>query len=269
MNFSFAITFTILLLLGISSSSILPVHGHASPTSYVPKPNEMVNSAEALPDRVSITFTENPEPRASSLKVVNSDNERIDNNDLKVSESDKSVSVGLDKSKVIPGVYTADWLVLSKSDGHITKGTYVFSVAEENTTTARQNQTNDDSLQQQPQTLQTNNATSIYSRNITTDDNVILKFDIVPFKTGQNTFNVSTHYLNGTAVENIRNIFLEFNNPDKNLGPIGDTMNKTNVGNYTSTGAYLSQTGNWEVKITVQRIGEYDINQQFNFAISQ
>ncbi|MDN5867764.1 MAG: copper resistance protein CopC [Candidatus Nitrosocosmicus sp.] len=269
MNFSFATAFTILFLLGISSSSILPVHGHASPINYVPKPNEIVDSAEALPDRVSITFTENPEPRASSLKIINSNNERIDNNDFKVSELDKSVSISLDKSKVTPGVYTADWLVLSKSDGHITKGTYVFSVAENNTTTASQNQTTDDKQQQQPQILQANDVTSVYSRNITTDDNVILKFDIVPFKTGQNTFNLTTHYMNGTAVENIRNVFLEFNNPDKNLGPIVDTMNKTNVGNYSSTGAFLSQTGNWEVKITVQRIGEYDINQQFNFGIGK
>ncbi|MDN5867792.1 MAG: copper resistance protein CopC [Candidatus Nitrosocosmicus sp.] len=269
MKFSFASAFTILFLLGISLSSILPVHGHASPISYVPKPNEIVDSAEALPDRVSITFTENPEPRASSLKVINSNNERIDNNDLKVSELDKSVSISLDKSKVIPGIYTADWLVLSKSDGHITKGTYVFSVAENNTTTASQNPPNDDKQQQQPQILQSNNVTSIYSRNITTDDNVMLKFDIVPFKMGQNTFDLTTHYMNGTAVENIRNVFLEFNNPDKNLGPIVDTMNKTNVGNYSSTGAFLSQTGNWEVKITVQRIGEYDINQQFNFGISK
>jgi methionine-rich copper-binding protein CopC len=268
MIFLFAITFTILFLLGISSSSILTIHGHASPINYVPKPNEIVDSAEALPDRVSITFTENPEPRASSLKVINSNNERIDNNDLKVSESDKSVSIGLDKSKIVPGAYTADWLVFSKSDGHITKGTYVFSVAEDNTT-ASQNQTNDDKQQQQPQILQTNSVTSIYSRNITTDDNVVLKFDIVPFKTGQNTFNLTANYVNGTAVENIRNVFLEFDNPDKNLGPIVDTMNKTNVGNYSSTGAFLSQTGNWEVKITVQRIGEYDINQQFNFELGK
>ncbi|HKU83823.1 MAG TPA: hypothetical protein VJP58_07255 [Candidatus Nitrosocosmicus sp.] len=106
MNFSFAITITILFLFGISSLSILPVHGHASPISYMPKPNEIIDSAKTLSDRVSIMFTENPEPRASNLKVINSNNERIDNNDLKVSELDKSVSIGLDKSKVIPGVYT-------------------------------------------------------------------------------------------------------------------------------------------------------------------
>jgi hypothetical protein len=38
----------------------------------------------------------------------------------------------LDKSKVVPGTYTTDWLVLSKQDGHITKGSYVFSVENSN-----------------------------------------------------------------------------------------------------------------------------------------
>jgi hypothetical protein len=32
------------------------------------------------------------------------------------------------------------------------------------------------------------------------------------------------------------------------------------MGNYSYTGNYLSQEGKWEIKITVQRIGEYDIN---------
>jgi methionine-rich copper-binding protein CopC len=261
MNFLVVVTFTTLFLLG-TSSSFLSVYGHASPINYIPNPNEMIDlTSEDVPDKVSITFTENTEPRASSLKVINSDNERIDNDDLMVSESNKSISNSLDKSKVVPGTYTADWLVLSKDDGHITKGSYVFSVVEKGDTTTSQNERNEQQ--------QAHNATLIYSRNITTNDNVILEFNIVPFKAGHNIFNLSTLYTNGTAVENIRNVFLEFNNPAKNLGPIVDTMNKTDVGNYSSAGAFLSQIGNWEVKITVQRIAEYDIHQQFNFDISR
>ena len=103
-----------------------------------------------------------------------------------------------------------------------------------------------------------------YSTNITTTDNVVLNFNIAPFKVGPNTFDLHIYHVNGTAVENIRNVFLEFNNPDKNLGPLVDTMKKVGVGNYSSTGNYLSQEGKWEIKITVQRIGEYDINQRIN-----
>lgn len=57
---------------------------------------------------------------------------------------------------------------------------------------------------------------------------------------------------------------LEFNNHDKNLGPLVDTLKKVGAGNYSSTGSYLGQEGKWEIKLTVQRIGEYDINQRID-----
>ncbi len=59
---------------------------------------------------------------------MNLNNERIDNHDLKLAGSDKSLSVSLDKSKLISGDYTIQWLVLSKDDGFITKGSYIFSI---------------------------------------------------------------------------------------------------------------------------------------------
>jgi methionine-rich copper-binding protein CopC len=247
------VIFAILFIMGNGLSS-LQVYGHASPITYIPKPNEIIDSVQSTPDKLTISFTESPEPRASSLKVINSNNERIDNNDLQVSDSDKSLSVSLDKSKVVPGIYTTDWLVLSKEDGHITRGSYVFSIAEINS---------------QSQQLQQNitNASSGYSENITTTDNANLKFEIIPFQVGQNTFNLTASYTNGTAVENIRDVYLEFNNPAKNLGPIVDTMEKVDSGKFSLVGNYLSQNGNWEIEMTIQRIGEYDINQQFNIEI--
>jgi hypothetical protein len=103
-----------------------------------------------------------------------------------------------------------------------------------------------------------------YSTNITTADNVVLNFDITPFKVGSNTFDLLAYHVNNTAIENIRNVFLELNNHDKNLGPLVDTLKKVGAGNYSSTGSYLSQEGKWEINLTVQRIGEYDINQRID-----
>lgn len=239
-----------------------PVYGHASPVTYEPAPNEvfdnLLSSQQPLPDKIVIDFTESPEIRASSIKVVNSNNERIDNNDLTVSDSPKSLSVSVDKSKIIPDVYTVSWAVLSKDDGHITKGSYVFTVAPDGNNKSNQSQN--------PQLVE--NTTLGYSQNITVvTDNIDLKFDIIPFKIGQNTFNISVLYTNGTVVENIRDIFLEFNNPSKNLGPIVETMDKIDLGKYSITGSFLSQEGTWDIKITVQRIGEYDINQQLEVDI--
>lgn len=255
MNLTVVIFFAIFYLIG-TGLSFVPVYGHASPITFNPKPNQIINSKQLLPDDVTITFTESPEPIVSSLKVMGPNNEQIDNNDLKVLDSSKSLSTSLDKSKVIPGTYTVNWLVLSKADGHITKGSYVFSLAE-----SGQNQNQNQN--QQPAT----NVSSQYSKNVTAD-NVVLNFDISPFKVGQNTFNIQFSYVNGTAVENIRDVFLEFNNPAKNLGPIVEVMDKIESGNYTSTGSFLSQEGNWEIKITAQRIGEYDINQLINVDVT-
>jgi len=247
------IFFAIFYLIG-TSLSFVPVYGHASPTTFNPKPNQIITSNQLLPNDVTVTYTESPEPRASSLRVMGPNNERIDNNDLKVLDSSKSLSISLDKSKVMPGTYTVNWLVLSKADGHITKGSYVFSLAE-----SGQNQNQN----QQPSA----NVSTPYSKNVTAD-NVILNFDISPFRVGQNAFNIQVSYVNGTAVENIRDVFLEFNNPAKNLGPIVEVMDKIESGNYTSTGSFLSQEGKWEIKITAQRIGEYDINQLINVDVT-
>lgn len=253
MNSIVITSFAILFIMG-NILLISQVYGHASPITYEPSPNQIIDSVESVPDKVTISFTEGPEPRASSIKVINSNNERIDKDDLQVLDIEKSLSVSLDKSKVVPGTYTTDWLVLSKDDGHITKGSYVFSVEGKN-------------AQSQGQQQNATGSSSEYTNNITTPDDVVLTFDISPNKVGQNTFNLSASYTNGTVVENIRNVFLEFNHPIKNLGPIAETMDNLGSGKYSSVGSYLSQNGAWEIKVTVQRIGDYDINQQFDVEV--
>jgi methionine-rich copper-binding protein CopC len=246
------IFFLIFYTIGINIF-FLPVYGHASPTAFSPEPNQSFDLAiQPVPDKITISFTERPELKASNIKVTDSKNTRVDHNDLKASNADRTLSVSLDKSKIIPGIYTVNWLVLSKDDGHITKGSYVFSIAA-------------DSKQNNNQ-QQTTSALSKYSKNFT-DGNTILKFDISTFQTGQNTFNLTALYNNGTLVKNINNVYLEFNNPAKNIGPIVDVMKKMPDGNYLSTGGFLSQTGDWEIKIIVQRTGEYDINQKLNISI--
>lgn len=252
MKILFIVAFALLYVVG-TGLSFFPVYGHANPVTYNPSPNKIFDSPQSLPDKVTITFTERPELKASSIKVINSNNERIDGNDLKIADSDKTLSVSIDKSKITPGIYTVNWETLSKDDGHITKGSYVFTV--------------NDKIAQQSQNSQIKSNISSstgYSKNFTTADNIVLKFNMNPFSVGQNNFTLGVSHTNGTAVENIRNVFLEFNNPEKNLGPIVETMDKVGTGNYSKSGSFISQEGNWQIKITVQRIGEYDINQKLD-----
>jgi len=255
MKILFIVFFALLYVVG-TGMSFFPVYGHANPVTYDPSPNKVFDSSQSLPDKVTITFSEKPEVKASSIKVLNSNNDRIDNNDLKITDSDRTLSVSIDKSKITPGIYTVNWAALSKDDGHITKGSYVFSFDNKNTQQA-----------QNSQIMSNANSSTSYSKNFTTADNIVLKFNMIPFSVGQNNFTLGISHVNGTAVENIRNVFLEFNNPEKNLGPIAETMDKVGAGNYSKSGSFISQEGNWQIKITVQRIGEYDINQKLDIQV--
>ena len=255
MKILFIVFFALLYVVG-TGMSFFPVYGHANPVTYDPSPNKVFDSSQSLPDKVTITFSEKPEVKASSIKVLNSNNERIDNNDLKITDSDRTLSVSIDKSKITQGIYTVNWAALSKDDGHITRGSYVFSFDNKNTQQA-----------QNSQIMSNANSSTSYSKNFTTADNIVLKFNMIPFSVGQNNFTLGISHVNGTAVENIRNVFLEFNNPEKNLGPIAETMDKVGAGNYSKSGSFISQEGNWQIKITVQRIGEYDINQKLDIQV--
>ncbi len=145
--------FIILSLIGIWSLLFIPsAYGHPSPIIYNPQPNQIFNSSQLVPDKLTITFTETPEVKASNIKVVDQNNVRIDKNDLSISESEKKISTSLDKSKINSGIYNVNWLVLSKEDGHITKGAYVFSL-----------NNNNSSQQQQPQII---NQSHIFSKII-------------------------------------------------------------------------------------------------------
>lgn len=235
-----------------------PAYGHANPVSYSPSANAVIISQqqenESLPDKVVILFSERPEPKVSYIHVTNSKNERVDNNDFKITgKNDREATVTLDTSKLSNGVYTISWLVLSRDDGHITKGSYVFNIQ---------------SLQQQQSsqqgmilTGQQNNG-NIFSESSTVDNvNVTLK--ITPFYVGQNTFNVTLTDQSGTFPTNIRNVILSFTNQDVGIGPIVATLNKTGEGKFAAQGNYLSQPGNWDIKVTAQRSGAYDLNHTF------
>ena len=224
---------------------ISPVYGHANPVSYIPQVNQIFSSIEDIPSVIKITFTERPEPKASNIQVFDQNNIRVDNNDFTVVDS-KTASITLDKSKLNPGTYTVKWIVLSKDDGHITKGSYVFSI-----------QT---TISQQENKQISSNQSSIFSKNLDFDE-LKVKVDISPLRVGANTFNITVTDNNGNLVESIRNIFLEFSNPAKDLGPIVDTMTKTFSGKYTTTGSFISQSGDWEIKIIIQRINAYDLDQ--------
>jgi methionine-rich copper-binding protein CopC len=238
-----------------------PAYGHANPVSYSPSANAVITRQqqdnELLPGKVVILFSERPEPKVSYMHVTNSKNERVDNNDFKITgKNDREATVTLDKSKLSDGVYSVSWLVLSRDDGHITKGTYVFSIQP-------QQQQQQSSQQGIISTSQQNNMNKSVFSEFSTVDNVNITLKITPFNVGQNAFNVTLTDQSGTFATNIRNVILSFTNQDVGIGPIVATLNKTGEGKFSTQGSYLSQPGNWDIKVTAQRNGAYDLNHIF------
>lgn len=249
---SITLLITLTILVGVI---LVPqnAYSHANPTSYLPPSNSLIGQDGTLPDKVVIAYTERPESKASYIRVTNSENERVDKNDYRVSANNpRESSVSIDTSKLNPGIYTVSWLALSKDDGHITKGSYVFTVSTGfNTTKSDRGVTT------------SNNFTD----NIVVD-NVNVTFRISPFYSGiNNNFTVSLSDSDGNVPTNIKTVFLIFSNKGAGLGPISTELDKVTEGEYSGSGGYLGQRGEWEAKITVQRIDAYDLNHSFNFDI--
>jgi hypothetical protein len=160
--------------------------------------------------------------------------------------------VSIDTSKLKPDIYTVSWLALSTDDGHITKGSYVFTVskASNSSETSVRAMMNNDFV----------NSTIINNVNVTSK--------IFPFYSGMNNnFTVSLSDSDGKAPTNVKTVFLIFSNKQTGLGPISAELTKTGEGQYSGSGGYLSQPGEWEMKMTVQRNEAYDLNHSFTFDI--
>jgi len=110
-------------------------YGHAIPSTYSIEPNSILEKG-STPSELVISFSERPDAKISYIHVVDSKNERIDNDDFSVSGSNpRQAAVTLDKTKLgEDGVYTVSWLAMSLDDGHIAQGSYVFGVGNVNPT---------------------------------------------------------------------------------------------------------------------------------------
>src|SRR3954453_17690303 len=108
------------------------VYGHALPTTYNPEPNSIINKNQTIPSKITISFSERPDPKVSSIEVLNSHNKRVNNNDFKITgqKNNREATVTLDKNTLSDGVYTVSWLTMSLDDGHIAKGSYVFGIGD-------------------------------------------------------------------------------------------------------------------------------------------
>ncbi len=80
------------------------------------------------PQRVRMWFSEGLNPAFSTAVVVNGDNKRVDNRDAHVSSNDQTEMDLTLQANLPPAVYIVIWRTDSAADGHVLRGSFIFSV---------------------------------------------------------------------------------------------------------------------------------------------
>jgi copper transport protein len=79
------------------------------------------------PDRAVITFTEEPEPALSLIKVVDSSGREVDTGPVGT-VAGQPLSLQLQIAPLPRGIYTVTWRTVSRVDGHVTGGAFAFGI---------------------------------------------------------------------------------------------------------------------------------------------
>jgi len=97
---------------------------HADLASAEPAAGASVKTAPAT---LSITFTEEVEPKFSSIEVLDASGKRFDDGKAQTApDNEKLLSIGL--KPLTPGTYKVIWHATAADDSHKTKGSYEFTV---------------------------------------------------------------------------------------------------------------------------------------------
>ncbi len=100
------------------------VAAHAEVARSDPAANSVLQES---PDRIAVWFTEPVEPALSVLRVFDSQGSRMDDGNTIFNRDDETAaSVGVEP--LPEGTYTVAWRNVSKVDGHLVRGSFLFSV---------------------------------------------------------------------------------------------------------------------------------------------
>ncbi len=127
---------SLIVILGVLVFTELPTgltinyaYAHSLPVTENPAPNSVIPKGAALPSKLTIDFSERPSPTVSTIQVLNSQNEPVNDGDFKIiGDHDREAMTTLDTKKLTDGVYTVSWQTQSLEDGHIARGSYVFGI---------------------------------------------------------------------------------------------------------------------------------------------
>ena len=116
--------YTCSLVAALSLAGAGSALAHADLASADPAAGATVKTA---PTEVSITFTEEVEPKFSSIQVLDAGGKRVEEGAAHTApDNEKLLSVGL--KPLAPGTYKVIWHATAADDSHKTKGSYEFTV---------------------------------------------------------------------------------------------------------------------------------------------
>ncbi len=103
---------------------------HANLASSDPAEGSALDTA---PPKVTLTFTEPPDPQLSTIDVLNAAGSQVQSGGVRpVSGDPSSLEVAL-PSALPDGVYTVSWNAISTTDGHPSRGAFAFGVGVDQT----------------------------------------------------------------------------------------------------------------------------------------
>lgn len=128
--FAISLSAALFLPVGPTSRLIPVVAAHALPVRSDPAANAVLR---VPPSQVRIWFTDALVSTTSRILVENAQNQEVDRRDSIVSRTDpREITVSL--PRLPAGTYTVLWVAQSTDDGHVTTGSFVFSIASANGT---------------------------------------------------------------------------------------------------------------------------------------
>ena len=116
----------IMMMMMITIPLVTP-HAHAHPFIDMTIPSTAQNAPVGT-DEIVVFFSEAVDIDYSEIRVIDDKGDRIDNRDLEYYEDETSLIVSTPPLE--QGVYTVSTKVLSKVDGHLVPGVFIFSVGD-------------------------------------------------------------------------------------------------------------------------------------------
>lgn len=114
----FSLLFFLLLI------DVLPVYAHANLNRSEPNANQRLDES---PQEIRLWFTEPLEAQFSKIELYDSQGKKLSLQASKVDEADPGQLI-LPVENLPEDVYTVAWQVVSQTDGHLTQGSFPFSL---------------------------------------------------------------------------------------------------------------------------------------------